>query len=125
MSNQAVHAERSTTSRLDVASRELFTQALGLLVDDEPGLRTELQSLVLEHTDQRGGSTAPKTIEELLRERCESRAGLDINENDMLTRLTRELLILMFSSVNWGSLVEKLAEEGDRDSIYGTNDRAS
>ena len=108
MKNQAVDAEGSTTAKWDMAPRESFTQAVQLIVDGEPGFRAELRRIVF---DQQGRPAGPRAVEELLRQRCESRAGLDTNENDMLARFARELLLLAFSSVNWKSLAEKLAKE--------------
>jgi hypothetical protein len=80
-------------------------------MDGEPGFKAELQALVLEHVDSPSPSDAQRAAGERIRERCESHAGLDINANDMLTSLARELLFCAFSSVDWPALAEKLIEE--------------
>jgi hypothetical protein len=83
-----------------------MTEAIELIIDADPSFRAELRDLALEDI-QLGAQGA---VEGRLRERCESHAGLDINANDMLTPLARELLLVAFSSIDWQSLAEKLAE---------------
>jgi hypothetical protein len=94
----------------DLTSRGPFTEAVELIVDCEPGLEAELRDLVLENIDRPDQSDAERPVEERLRARCESHAGLDINANDMLTPLARDLLLHAFSIVDWRSLAGKLAE---------------
>jgi hypothetical protein len=93
-----------------LTSRGPFTEAVELIVDCEPGLKAELRDLVLENKDSLDQSNAEKSVEERLRARCESHAGLDINANDMLTPLARDLLLHAFSMVDWQSLAGELAE---------------
>lgn len=94
----------------DLASRGPFTEAVELIVDCEPGFEAELRDLVLENIDRPDQSDAERSVEERLQARCESHAGLDINANDMLTPLARDLLLHAFSIVDWRSLAGKLAE---------------
>jgi hypothetical protein len=105
MIDQAIYSNGAASGGRHLQSRGPMTEAIELIIDADPGFRAELQDLALDDV-QLG---AQETVEERLRERCESHAGLDINANDMLTPLARELLLVAFSSIDWQSLAEKLA----------------
>lgn len=111
MKKQVAQVEEMVPSGRCATSLDPFTRIVESILDSEPQLRLCLRSIILEHIDRRSRSTAQRLVEELLREQCESHAGLDVNENDMLAPLARELLLLAFSSVNWGSLAEWLVEK--------------
>ncbi|MGN6201076.1 MAG: hypothetical protein ACTHNY_01550 [Solirubrobacterales bacterium] len=90
------------------------TEIVELFIEGDPILKAELRSLALEVVSPPGSVGAQEATEEL-RELCQTHAGLDINANDMLTPLARELLIRAFSSVDWPSLAEKIVSDcGER-----------
>lgn len=105
MIDQAIYSNGAASSGQDLGSRGPITEAAELIIDDEPGFKAELRRLALGIQ-----SDAQGDVEERLRKRCETHAGLDINANDMFTPLARELLLHAFASVDWQSLAEKLAE---------------
>ena len=106
MTDQAIYSNGAASGGRDLQSRGPMTEAIELTIDADPSFRAELQDLALEDI-QLGTEEA---VAGRLRERCELHAGLDINANDMLTPLARELLLVAFSSIDWQSLVKKLAE---------------
>lgn len=106
MNDQGVCSNGAVSGGRGLRSQAPITETTELIIDGEPGFKAELQRLALENIQ----SSAEGAVEERLRERCESHAGLDINANDMLTPLARELLLHAFSSVDWQSLAEKLVE---------------
>lgn len=106
MTDQVIYSNAAASSGRILGSGGPMTEATELIIDGEPGFKAKLQGLALENI-QLGAQGA---VEERLRECCESHAGLDINANDMLTPLARELLLVAFSNVDWQSLAEKLVE---------------
>jgi hypothetical protein len=53
----------------------------------------------------------PHQLGDRLRAWCEELAGLDINENDLLTLLAREVLSTAFAWVDWSELAATYIEE--------------
>ena len=53
----------------------------------------------------------PHQLGDRLRAWCEELAGLEINENDLLTLLAREVLSTAFAWVDWSELAETYIEE--------------
>lgn len=88
----------------------VLTEVIEHFIDADEVLRAELRTLALEVIG-RPGSVGAQEVAEELRELCQAHAGLDINTNDMLTPLARELLIQALSSVDWSSLAEKIASD--------------
>jgi hypothetical protein len=115
MTDQAIYSNGAASSGRGLGSRGPITEATELIIDGDPSFKAELQRLALEGIQ----SGAQGAVEERLRERCESYAGLDINANDMLTPLARELLLVAFSNMDWQSLAEKLVEPQNRDCSAG------
>lgn len=106
MIDQAVYSNEAASGGRGLESRRPMTEATEFIIDGDPGFKAELKGLALENIQ----SGTQEAVEGRLRECCESHAGLDINANDMLTPLARELLLVAFSNVDWELLAEKLVD---------------
>ncbi len=108
--DEALYRQRCTIVRKHLAARQTCTFCGGTGATTHPGMRVPLRKC--QECD--GSSEVARYLHQLgdrLKDFCEELAGLDINENDLLSNLAREVLSTALAWVDWTGLAEAYIEE--------------